>query len=76
MLGTAEFEPMAKKKKSDVRRHSAVARIDPEVLERAKIAASLMRTTLADYITDIVRKAADRDIEREAKKLTKGSKDQ
>ena len=59
------------KKKSEVRRHSAVARITPETLEQAKLAASLMKLPLAEYVDDVVKKAADRDVDREVSKLAK-----
>jgi len=65
-------EPMAKKKKSEIRRHTAMARIDGEALEQARLAASLMRMSLADYITELIKKNAPKDISREAKKLTGG----
>ncbi|WP_422923125.1 hypothetical protein [Singulisphaera sp. PoT] len=58
------------KKKSETRKHTAMMRIDSETLDRAKIAASMMRMSLADYASDVLRKAADKDIAREAKKLT------
>lgn len=76
MLATAGRGTMAKaKKKSEVRRHTAMVRIESDTLERAKLASSLMRMTLADYITDLVRKAAEKDISREAKKLAGGKSD-
>lgn len=65
---------VAKRKKSEVRRHGGMTRIDLGVLERARLAASLMRMSLADYVTEVVRKAAEQDINREAKKLAKGPK--
>lgn len=57
------------KKKSETRRHQAMMRIDSETLDRVKLAASLMRMSLADYASDTLRKAAEKDISREAKKL-------
>lgn len=77
MQVTLECEEMAKKKaeKSEVRRHTAMMRVDAETLERAKKAASLMGMSLADYASDVLKKASDRDIVREARKLT-GGKDQ
>lgn len=72
MLATAGRVTMARKK-SESRKHTAMMRIDPEALERAKLAASLMKMSLADWSSDVLRKAADRDIAREAKKLAGGS---
>jgi hypothetical protein len=60
---------MAKKKASERRKHTAMMRVEADVMERAKLAASLMRMSLADYASDVLRKAAERDISREAKKL-------
>lgn len=63
------------KKKSETRKHTAMMRIDADTLEQVKLAASLMRMTLADYASDVLKKAAAKDIQREAKKLA-GGKDQ
>ena len=60
------------KKKSEKRRHTAMMRVDEETLDRTKLAASLMRMSLADYASDVLQKAAERDIAREAKKLASG----
>lgn len=68
----SEVETMARKK-SEVRRHTAMMRVDAVALERAKLAASLMKMSLADYASDILKKQADKDIGREAKKLAGGS---
>lgn len=69
-------ELMAKKKsKSETRKHTALARMDADALEQAKLAASLMRMSVADYLSDLVRRYAGKDITREAKKLT-GEKDE
>lgn len=67
-------ETMAKKK-SEARKHTAMARLEADALEQARLAANLMRMSLADYLTDLVRKHSPEDIEREAKKLTKGSRE-
>jgi uncharacterized protein (DUF1778 family) len=61
------------RKKSETRRHTAMVRIEADALERAKLAASLMKTTVSDYVTDLVTKAAEKDISREAKKLAGGA---
>lgn len=77
MVATAEQEQtIMARKKSEERRHTAMMRVDAETLERAKKAAALMGMSLADYASDVLRKASDRDIAREARKLAKGSKDQ
>jgi hypothetical protein len=75
MTVTAGIYEMAKKKKSETRRHSAVLRLTPTTLEQVKLAASLMKITLADYADAILLKQAEKDIEREANKLTKRSKE-
>jgi predicted HicB family RNase H-like nuclease len=69
MVATAETDAMGRKK-SEARRHTAMLRVDPAVHERATLAASMMKMSLADYASEVLRKAADRDILREAKKLT------
>ena len=69
MVITAGHDPMAKKK-SETRRHTAMVRVDPDALERAKLASSLMRMSLADWVSALIHKGADKDIAREAKKLT------
>ena len=60
------------RKKSEARKHTAMMRVDAGTLERAKLAASLMRMSLADYASDVLAKAAERDIAREARKLAGG----
>jgi predicted HicB family RNase H-like nuclease len=75
MLDLIEREPMAKKK-SETRKHTAMVRIDDHARDRAQLAASLMRMSLADYVSDLVLKAAEKDIAREAKKLAEGGSDQ
>lgn len=68
---------MAKKKpvKSETRKHTGMIRVGSAQLEKARLAASMMRMSLADYMTNMIDKYAQQDIEREAKKLTKGGKD-
>jgi predicted HicB family RNase H-like nuclease len=57
-------------KKSEARKHTAMLRVDAEVHARAMLAASLMKMSLADYASDVLGKAAARDVLREAKKIT------
>lgn len=64
---------MAKKKKSETRKHTAMIRVGEKARERAGIAAKLMGMSLADYADMVLTAASDRDINREAKKLTGGS---
>lgn len=71
MPAVLEPSTMAKKK-SEVRKHTAMMRIEPAALERVKLAASLMRMSAADYASDVLMKAAEEDIKREAKKLAGG----
>lgn len=73
MLAIAGRETMAKKR-ADARKHSAMIRVDGTAHERASLAASLMRVSLGDYASRILTEAADRDIAREAAKLTKPPK--
>jgi hypothetical protein len=57
------------RKKSEERRHTGMLRVDAATLDRAKLASSLMRMSLADWATEVLAKAAERDITREARKL-------
>jgi predicted HicB family RNase H-like nuclease len=61
------------KKKSETRKHTAMIRIDERTRERAALAAKMTGVSLADYASEVLAKAADRDILREAKKLAGGS---
>src|SRR3954471_17974707 len=61
MTATLVRDAMAKKK-SEARRHTAMMRVDADTLERARLAASLMRMSLADYASDVLRKSAEKDI--------------
>ncbi len=69
MLAATEGTVMAKKK-SETRKHPALIRVSDEALEATKLAASLMKISLADYASAILLKTADRDIKREVRKLT------
>jgi hypothetical protein len=70
MQATAEAEDMAKKrKKSEVRKHTGMLRIEADALEDAKDAARLMKKTLAEWATDVVRAAAKRDRLKGARKI-------
>ena len=72
-MSTLAAGTMAKaKKKSETRKHTGMMRVDADALDRAKLASSLMRMSLADYASDLLRKAAEKDIAREAKKLAGG----
>ena len=71
MQATAEPVVMGRKK-SEVRKHTAMVRIDAPTLERAKKAASLMSVSVSDYVSAMVAKNAERDILREARKLAGG----
>lgn len=46
-------------------------RVDVETRRRAAKAAAMMEMSLADYASDVLRKAAERDIARDAAKETK-----
>lgn len=67
-MSTAMMEqPMA------IKRNDASAKVDAEVLGRAKIAASIKGLTLVEYLTEVIAKQADADIE-EWKKQDSGKK--
>ena len=59
------------KKKSE-RRHTAMLRVDEATYEQVSLAASLMRMSIADYASQVLAKAAEVDIKREAGKLAGG----
>jgi hypothetical protein len=69
MVGTLEGRDVAKHKRSEARKHTAMLRVDADTLDRAKLAASLMRLSLADYASDVLLRQAEKDIAREARKL-------
>lgn len=71
-MSVAMEGPGVAKKKSEARKHTAMMRVDAQTLERARLAASLMRMSLADYASEVLGKAAERDIAREARKLAGG----
>jgi hypothetical protein len=75
MTDTTGCPTMAKKKKSEVRVHTGILRTSLEAIVKAKKAASLMEKTLAEYASEVLIRAADKDLEREAKKFTKGGKE-
>jgi hypothetical protein len=68
-----EQEPMAKKK-SEVRKHTAMIRVSDEARDEAQMAASMLRMSLADYASDILLKTARKDIACVAKKLANRDK--
>lgn len=68
MQTTGEPPAMAKKKASERRKHTALIRVDEDTRRRAAKAAGMMEMSLADYASDVLKKAAERDISREAKK--------
>lgn len=65
------LETLVGKKKSE-RRHTAMLRVDEQTYEQVSLAASLMRMSIADYASQVLGKAAEIDIKREAGKLAGG----
>jgi hypothetical protein len=62
----------AKKEKSETRRHTAMMRVDAEALRIARKAASLLEMSVADYVSDMIKKYGTKDLAREAKKVSGG----
>lgn len=62
---------MGRPKKAESRKHAAAVRIEGEALEQARLAAGLLKISLAQYVTQVVAKAASEDVEREVRKLAK-----
>jgi hypothetical protein len=54
-------------------RTTAMTRFDMQSLRLARKAATLMGMSVFDYVNDVLARAADEDIEREAKKLAERS---
>ena len=70
---SAERTSVAKKKTSESRKFASMTRVDPDALERARLAASLMGMSTAEWLTAAILEVAERDIQREAAKLVAGS---
>lgn len=65
-----EEPPVAEKKK----RRYVVAKIDVDAISMAKKVAALKGVTLADYLSDVVFPIASRELQAEAKKISKCDK--
>jgi predicted HicB family RNase H-like nuclease len=63
--------PPVAKKKSESRRFNTLVRLDDAVVEKAKKVAALKGISLAEFFSDILRPAVDREFAREVKKLTR-----
>jgi hypothetical protein len=50
-------------------RNDAVARVDAVIVSKAKMVASARGITLAEYLSDLLRMAVDRDFVREMERL-------
>jgi uncharacterized protein (DUF1778 family) len=57
------------KKKSEVRKHSAMIRISEEAREKADRAARVLGVSLADYVSDVLIRVAPKDTVAGAKRL-------
>lgn len=72
----SKASPMARKAnqpRSESRKHTAMVRVSEDARDKATKAAALMGESLADYVTRVLTETADRDIIREARKLTGNS---
>jgi uncharacterized protein (DUF4415 family) len=77
MTVVAELRPMAKKKMGRPKtsqRDDATARIDRAVLAKMQMVAKARNTTVAEYLTELVRSQVDRDLLKEMKKLESDQK--
>lgn len=70
MIVRLEDPPVANKKT----RRYVVAKIDVDAIAVAKKVAALKGMTLADYLSDIVLPHATKELQVEAKKISKGEK--
>jgi hypothetical protein len=59
------------KKKSESRRFDRLVRMDGELVDKAKKVAALKGMSLAEYFSTVMGPIVDRDLTREAKKITK-----
>ncbi len=66
---------MAKRKSSESRKHDGMIRVTKATRARAAKAAGMLGLTLADYADDVLAKAAERDIKRDARKELKGDEE-
>lgn len=55
------------------KRNDLVAKIDADVLKKAKLVAAHRSITLAEYLSEMLRPLVDRDVARLARDLTKKS---
>jgi predicted HicB family RNase H-like nuclease len=62
------------KKKSESRRYNMLVRLDDEVVEMGKKVAALRGVSLAEFFSDILRPAVDREFGKEVAKLTRDDK--
>jgi hypothetical protein len=75
VLSPPEQLTMAKsRKKSEVRKHTAMIRVDEHTRKRTMLAASMMEMSLAEFASKELLEIAERVISREAKKLAGGGK--
>lgn len=71
MLAAQATDPMGKKKTGGSKigrpttgRNDVTAKIDAEVMKMVKAASSLSGKTVAQYLTDVVRPIAEKDVKR------------
>lgn len=76
MPATAEAVPVAKKKakSSESRRFNTLVRMDDDLVDEARKVAALRGVSVAQYFLDLCKPLVKRDLEKEARKLTGGSK--
>jgi hypothetical protein len=71
MMAATVGQPMAKKKAT---RKDAVAKIDAEVLQLAKVVAVFRNQSLAAYLSETLRPIVDRDFEAESARRSQPTK--
>ncbi len=73
-VAVLEREPMGKRRgrpKTDkpTERTDSVVRIDTAIVSKARIVAAANKTTVSEYLSDLLRGPVDRDFAREVKKI-------
>jgi hypothetical protein len=62
------------RKPSEIKRNDTVVKVDCEVIDDARKVAALREMTLAEYLTEIVRPIARRDLQAEAQRFADTAK--
>lgn len=70
MTTTTGPEPMAKGRPKRSRRNDVTVKIDADVVRMAKLVALERKTTIAEYLTELLRGQVSRDFAKSVRRLT------